>query len=228
MVTALTLFRAALARRVTSRDLAMAIACLAIFLVHYLTLPVSSKVGFLEGFNALLKALAWPVVFIPGIGLLTLVPLVGLVLAQLFFPSFRQKNVAFVTGVGGLIFLIALATGAFRGDNNNMGMPSGRYTDIFIIVPLFCAVGLCLLYRGCTGRSKLALGIFTWVWVGLQVLGFSIHLLYRTLPFMALENGEWSEGENQVLVRDVIRGSANTQLLNESLDLDGAMIDVRK
>ena len=107
-----------------------------------------------------------------------------------------------------------------------MGMPSGRYTDIFIIVPLFCAVGLCLLYRGCTGRSKLALGIFTWVWVGLQVLGFSIHLLYRTLPFMALENGEWSEGENQVLVRDVIRGSANIQLLNESLDLDGAMIDV--
>ena len=105
-------------------------------------------------------------------------------------------------------------------------MPSGHYTDLFIIVPLFCAVGLCLLYRGCTGRSKLALGIFTWVWVGLQVLGFSIHLLYRTLPFMALENGEWSEGENQVVVRDVIRGSANIQLLNESLDLDGAMIDV--
>jgi hypothetical protein len=226
MVTALTLFRAALVRRVTSRDLVMAIACLAIFLVHYLTLPVSSKVGFLEGFNALLKALAWPVVFIPGIGLLTLVPLVGLVLAQLFFPSFRQKNVAFVTGVGGLIFLIALATGAFRGENNNMGMPSGRYTDIFIIVPLSCAVGFCLLYRGCTLRSKLALGIFTWVWVGLEVLGFSIHLLYRTLPFMALENGDWSEGENQVLVRDVIRGSANIQLLNESLDLDGAMIDV--
>ncbi len=232
MVTALTLFRAALELRVTSRDLTMAIGCLTIFLVQYLTLPVSSKVGFLEGINALLKALAWPVVFIPGIGLLTLVPLVGLVLAQLFLTSFRQKNTAFVTGVGGLIFLVALATGAFRGDNNNMGMPSGRYTDIFIIVPLFCAVGLCLLYRGCTGRYKLALGIFTWVWMGLQVLGFSIHLLYRTLPFMALENGEWSEADKQVLLRDVIRGSATTQPLNESPDgslgLDNAIIDVVK
>jgi hypothetical protein len=72
-------------------------------------------------------------------------------------------------------------------------------------VPLFCALGLCLLYRGCTGRYKLALGIFTWIWAGLQVLGFSIHLLYRTLPFMALENGEWNESGKQVLLRDVIR-----------------------
>jgi hypothetical protein len=228
MVTALTLFRAALVWRVTSQDLTIAIVCLTIFLVQYLTLPVSSKAGFLEGTDAFLKALAWPVVFIPGIGLLTLVPLVGLILAQLFLTSFRQKNTAFVTGVGGLMFLAALATGAFRGENNNMGMPSGRYTDIFIIVPLFCAVGLCLLYRGCTGRYKLALGIFAWVWAGLQVLGFSIHFLYRTLPFMAVENGEWNEPAKQVLIRDVIRGSANAQPFNDYFDdpLFTAIIDV--
>jgi hypothetical protein len=232
MVTALTLFLAALKLRVTSRDLTVAIGCLTIFLVQYLGLPSNSKIGFLEALNALLKALAWPVVFIPGIGLLTLVPLVGLLLGQLFFASFRQKNMAFVTGVGGLVFLVALATGAFRGDNNNMGMPSGRYVDIFIIVPLFCAVSLCLLYRDCTGCFKLALGIFTWTWVSLQVFGFSIHLLYRTLPFMALENGEWNEPGKQVLLRDLIRGSAITQPMNESPDgslgLNTAIADVVK
>ena len=46
------------------------------------------------------------VVFIPGIGVLTLVPLAGLVAAQIFLPSFRQRNVAYLTGAGGLILLI--------------------------------------------------------------------------------------------------------------------------
>ena len=101
---------------------------------------------------------------IPGIGLLTLVSLVGLVLAELFFPSFRQKNVAFVTGVGGLIFLIALATGAFRGDNNNLGMPSGRYTDLFIIVPLLRR-GLMLIYA-------VVPGALNWLWAFLPGYGW--------------------------------------------------------
>jgi hypothetical protein len=91
MVAALTLFRATLARRLTSQDVVVSIICLAIFLAEYLTLPGSAKAGFLEGLNAFLKALAWPVVFIPGIGVLTLVPLAGLVAAQIFHPLFVRR-----------------------------------------------------------------------------------------------------------------------------------------
>jgi len=211
MVAALTLFRAALARRLTRLDAAVSIICLAIFLVQYLSFPPDTafKPGLLEGLNAFLKALAWPVDFVAGIGLVTLAPLGGLVAAQIFQPAFRRPNVAYLTGIGGLIFLIAVATGAFRGDNNNMGIPSGRYTDIFIMVPLFCVAALCLLYRGCTGRCRTGWGIFAGVWLGLQVFGLSIHILYRVIPFMARENGEWNQAYDQVLFRNLIRGTAD-------------------
>jgi hypothetical protein len=209
MIAALTLFRAALARRLTSQDAVISTICLATFLIQYLILPVSSKVGFLEGVNAFLKSLAWPAVFVPGIGLLTLVPLAGLVAAQIFLPSFRQKNVAYITGAGGLIVLIALATGGYRGDNNNLGMPSGRYTAFFMMVPVICGVALCLLHRGTTGRSRVGWGIFAYVWLCLQVFGFSVHIFYRVIPFMARESGEWSQAYKQVLFRDLIRGAAD-------------------
>ncbi len=217
MVAALTLFRAALARRLTSQDAVVSIICLAIFLVEYLTLPGGVKAGFLEGLNAFLKALAWPVVFIPGIGVLTLVPLAGLVAAQIFLPSFRQRNIAYITGVGGLIILISVATGAFRGDNNNNGMPSGRYTDLFILLPLICGVALCLLYRGCTGSYRTGWGIFAYVWVCLQILGFSIHFFYHVVPFMARESGEWNQAYKQVQFRDLIRGTADISSAPEAI-----------
>lgn len=209
MVAALTLFRAALARRLTSQDATVSIICLAIFLVQYLTLQGSSKVGFLEGINAFLKGLAWPVVFVSGIGVLTLVPLAGLVAAQIFSSSFRQRNVAYITGAGGLIFLNSVATGAFRGDNNNMGMPSGRYTAFFMMVPLICGVALCLLYRGSAGRYRVGWGIFAYVWLCVQIFGFSIHIFYRVIPFMARESGEWNQACEQVLFRNLIRGTAD-------------------
>jgi hypothetical protein len=232
MVAALTLFRAALARRLTSQDAAVSIICLAIFLVQYLTLPGSSKVGFLEGINAFLKALAWPVVFIPGIGVLTLVLLAGLVAAQIFSPSFRQRNVAYITGAGGLIFLFSVGTGAFRGDNNNMGIPSGRYTDLFLIVPLICGVALCLLYRGSTGRYRVGWGIFAQVWLCVQIFGFSIHIFYRVIPFLARESGEWNQAYKQVLFRNLIRGTADISAAeyskDETLGLTDLLLEVAR
>jgi uncharacterized membrane protein (DUF485 family) len=210
-VAALTLFRAALAWRLTRQDAVVSLICLAIFLVQYLAFPASTsfKPGFLEAINAFVKALAWPVDFVAGIGVITLAVLAGLVTAQIFLPSFRRPNVAFLTGAGGLIFLVAVAVGACRGDNNNMGIPSGRYTDIFIMVPLLCATALCLLYRGCTGHGRTGWGIFAGAWLCLQVLGFSIHIFYRVIPFMARENGEWDQAYDQVLFRDLVRGTAD-------------------
>lgn len=208
-VAGLTLFRAALARRVTSRDIVVSIICLAIFLVQYLTFPSGRHAGFLEASDAFLKALAWPVIFVPGIGLLTLVPLVGLVAAQIFLPSFRQKNVAYVTGAAGLLFLMSIATAVCRGNNHNMGMPSGRYTDIFLIMPLVCGVVLCMLYRASVGRYRVGCGIFAYIWLCLQIFGFSIHIFYRVIPFVAHESGEWSEAQRQVLFRQLIRGTAD-------------------
>jgi hypothetical protein len=215
MVAALTLFRAALARRLTSQDIAISIICFAIFLTQYLTPSAASKVGFWEGINAFLKALGWPVVFIPGIGMLTLVLLAGLVAAQIFSPSFRQRNVAFITSVGGLIFLISVGAGAFRGDNNNMGMPSGHYTDYFMMLPLVCGVALCLLFRGSTGRYRVGWGIFAYVWLCLQIFGFSVHIFYRVIPFMARESGEWPQAYKQVQFRDLIRGAADISAIPE-------------
>lgn len=210
MVAALTLFRTVLARRLTLQDTVVSVVGLVIFLVQCLDFPSSSslKPGLLEGINAFIKALAWPADFLVGVGVVTLMPLAGLVAAQIFRPSFRRPNVAYLTGAGGLIFLVAVAVGACRGDNNNLGMPSGRYTDIFIMVPLVCAAALCLLYRGSTGRERAGWGIVAGVWLCLQVLGFSVHILYRVIPFMAQENGEWNQAYDQSLFRNLVRGDA--------------------
>jgi hypothetical protein len=226
-VAGMVLIRAVGARRVAPSDAALFVGSLVIFLVFFLTLPrTGAKIGFLECCNAFLRSLAWPVVFLPAAGLVAAVPLIGLGAAYFLSPSFQRKNVHFVVGVGGLIFLLALATGAFRGDNNNMGMPSGRYTDIFLVVPLVCGVALCMLYRGSSGNYRLGWAVFASVWVALQVLGFSVHLLYRTIPFVAMENGEWIQPYKQVFFRDLVRGadkpiySNSSPLYNEALDLE--------
>ena len=77
MVVGLALFRAILARRLTPQDATLSIVCSAIFLIQFLGVAGGGKVGLMAATNAFLKALAWPVVFIPGIGVLTLVPVWG-------------------------------------------------------------------------------------------------------------------------------------------------------
>ncbi len=117
-----------------------------------------------------------------------------------------------------------MATGIARGDQN-MGMPSGRYLEVFVMVPLFCAVALCALYRGSRGRQKGGLGsFFAWIWLCVEVFGFSIHIFYRTLPFIAHENGEWNWRDLAVMFRETSRGvehpyySFSDPLLDESVD----------
>ncbi len=200
--------RAAVARRLDIREGILLGLALTVFLTCYLTGPHVGGIGLGEALDALLKSLAWPGVFIPGAGLLTLVPLAGLAICYVRLPAFRSRNVEYVLAVGILVFLVAVAAGALRGENNNMGLPSGRYTDYFIMVPLVCAVALCLLCRGTSGRYRLGWAVFGYVWLMVQVLGFSIQILYRTLPFMASESGEWNEPHKQDLVRDLVRGTA--------------------
>jgi hypothetical protein len=207
MVGALTAFRATLSRRVTDQDKVVMIVCFAIFFFQLLSLPATHSAGIRDAITAFFKALAWPVVFLPGMGVMTLAPLAGLVVAQIFSPTFRQNHVAYVIGAGGLVVLMAASTGAFRGDNNNLGMPSNRYADIFIMVPLICALALCLLCRNSVGRSRTGWRIFAGLWLGLQVFGFSIHIFYHVLPFMLQENGEWQQASKQVRFRDLVRGS---------------------
>ena len=217
-VVALTLFRATLARRLGDLDKIVSIVCGVIFLVQYLSLPGGGHAGFGEGLNAFLKALAWPMVFVPGVGLLTVAPLAGLVAAQIFLPAFRQRNVAYITGAGGLIFLVAFATAAFRGENNNLGMPSERYTDIFLIVPLVCGAALCLLYRGSVGLYRIGWGIFAMIWLCLQIFGLSIHLFYHVIPFMTRESGEGNVVYVQNRFRDLVRGAPDSSIANPSAD----------
>jgi hypothetical protein len=216
MVVALTLFRAALARRLTDQDKVVSIICFVIFFVQSVSLPSGQGAGFWPTIGAFLKALAWPLVFIPGMGVLTLVPLAGLVAAQIYSPAFRQRHVAFLTGAGGLIVLMSAATGAFRGDNNNLGMPSNRYTDIFIMVPLICAVALCLLYRASAGRARTGWRIFAGVWLCAQVFGFSIHIIYHVVPFVMRESDEWPQACKQVRFRNLVRSPANISVADLS------------
>jgi len=208
MVFASTVFRAALAWRISRHDIVCAAVCLGIFLGFYLTMPGSGRAGFIEGLNAMLKTLGWPLIFVPLVGGVTLVPLVGLALAQIFLPSFRQKNVDYMVATGGLIVLIALATGAFRGDNDNAGMPSGRYYDLTMMVPLISGVSLCLLYLGCPARYRRPWLIFSYAWLCLQVVGFSVHIFYRVIPFVSREDGEWRGAQYQTLFRNMVHGAS--------------------
>ena len=207
LVAGTTLFRAGLARRITSRDIVLVVVCLAIFITFYLGMTQKPRApGIVEAIDALLRAVAWPVVFSPLFGLLTLIPFVALGLAQIISPSFRTRSLDYLLGVAGLLLCVSVATGVERGASGGPGMPSGRYTEIFCLVPLVSAVILCALYRGTAGRWKLAWGVFFGIWVAAQVLGFSLHLFYRTLPFIARENGEWTDPGKQVLFRDMSRG----------------------
>ncbi len=208
LIAGLTLFNAVLRRRLTRWDVTVAAVGVAIFLSVYLNMVPDKRPGALESLGALLKALSWPAVFVPGAGLLTLGALGALVAAQCFGPRLRGANVTFVTGVYGLTVLIAIATGAFRGDNNNMGMPSGRYVDLFLILPLVTAVTLCLLYRASVGRWRIVCALGGCAWLACQMIGFSIQTVYRVVPFLAQETGEWNEAQKQVLFRDIVRGRA--------------------
>ena len=206
MVGAVTLFHGALVRRIAVREVILAAAGLLIFASYYFTMQNKGTSGAGEVIDALMKALAWPVVFASPAGLCTLIPLLGFGLALIIYPSFRTRNLEFVLGVSGLVFLMAVATGVERGANQNMGMPSGRYTEVFLLVPLVIAVILCALYRRTEGRLKTGWAVFAWIWIAVQVFGFSVHLIYRTLPFIARENGEWVDASRQVLFRDLSRG----------------------
>ena len=229
-IVGLTLFEAALARRITSRDVAVSAGCLVIFLTVYRHIHSDKPAGSLaELIGAFLKSLAWPAVFVPGAGLLTIATLAAFVTVQIIRPPFRGKNVSFVTGIFGLSFLISAATGAMRGDNNNMGMPSGRNIDLYLLMPLVTAVALCLLYRASSGGWRTACAFLACAWLGCQFLGFATQVVYRIVPFMAQETGEWNEAQKQVLYRQVVRGETPIESFasndEETLALPAALLE---
>jgi len=230
MVTASVLFRSALARRMSPQDIISSVVCLAIFLSFYLAMGGSGHVPFGEALNAMLKTLGWPVVFVPFLGFITLVPLLGLALAQVFHPAFRKSSADYIVAAGGLVFLISLATGAFRGDNNNAGMPSGRYFDLCMMIPLICVVSLYLLYQGSTGGRQRAWLLFSYVWLCLQIAGFSIHIFFRVIPFLTAQSGEWPGAQYQTLFRNMTHGdtieSASPIATYEKLDLPPNIVDI--
>jgi hypothetical protein len=94
-----------------------------------------------------------------------------------------------------------------------MGMPSGRYVDLFLIVPLTALVALFLLCRETAGAWKKAWMACAWLWCGLQLLGFSIHVLYRTIPFIGNQTGEWFEPAKLVTFRNAARDPKLPMLL---------------
>ena len=133
-------------------------------------------------------------------------PFLALIVALYLRPDLRGKPTMFLTGAYGFGISVAIATGAFRGDNNNMGMPSARYLELFLVLPLATAVTLCVLYRASAGRWRVACMAFGFAWLVCQLLGFTIQTVYHVVPLLGRETGEWHGGQGQDFYRDVVRG----------------------
>jgi hypothetical protein len=223
LIVVLTGFESGLARRVTGPDLTLMIVCLTIFLACYLNIKSNNHTGLGEGIGAFLKALAWPTVFASVAGLPAILPPTVVAFLPIIDPSYRRKNVTFLTGTFGLLALIAVGTGLLRGDNNNMGIPSGRYTEFFFLMPLVTGVALCLLYRRSTGGWRTLCMVFSFGWLCCQTAGFTIQIVYRLIPFISQETGEWNAGQQQVLFRQLVRGEVPLQNVafhdDETLDI---------
>lgn len=66
---------------------------------------------------------------------------------------------------------------------------------------------LYVLVETSRGEARWAWGIYASLWCVVLVWGLGLHLFYRTLPFMARENGEWAQPVRQDMLREVNRGS---------------------
>ena len=198
------------ARKVIRQNVWWAVAGSAIFLGFYLTMgkPVATAPQpfvLTESISAACKALAWPI-FLTPLAISALVPF-ALLLWQYFrsAPEFRaDPPVKALLLAWAWLLLQAMAIGFMRGDNGNRGIPSNRYNDLLMPFVFVEAATLLFLYLRQPTRPLL---LVRNAWALLLVAGVSLHVLWRTWPFMAHENGEYNEWVRQRNVREFFRGN---------------------
>ncbi len=196
-------------RRLDWRSLLWLAAGAAIFLAFYLTmgkLTVADPAPFVltQSISAALKAFAWPV-FASPLAVSALVPF-----ALLMWRYFRcadglrsDPRMKALLLAWAWLLLQAAAIGFMRGENGNHGIPSNRYNDLLMPFVFVEAATLLFLLPAAPSRCLLMMRN---AWVLLLVAGVSLHLLWRTWPFMAHENGEYNEWVRQRNVRQFFRG----------------------
>ncbi len=197
-------------RKFTRRRLLWIVPGMLIFLGFYLTMgkPVASNPApfvFKESLSAALKAFAWPV-FMAPLAVSALVPFALLMwrwfragAAERATPAVRALVLAW-----GWLLLQAAAIGFMRGENDNYGIPSSRYNDL--LMPFVFVEAATLLYLLQTAPCR-RIVMVKHAWALLLVGGVSLHLLWRTWPFLAHENGEYSEWIRQRNVREFFHGN---------------------
>ncbi len=200
-----------LARRVPKSGLLWSGCGLAVFLGFYLTMgkpTVTNEIKtfvLTESIGAAFKALAWPI-FLTPLAVSALAPFSLLAWRYLRGgEDFRSDSrVRALMLAWTWLLLQAFAIGFMRGDNGNRGIPSMRYNDLLMpFVFVEAATLLSLLAREPSRKLLLVRN----AWTLLLVAGMTLQLLWRTWPFMARENGEFSEWVRQRNVRDFFRGN---------------------
>lgn len=198
------------ARRFEKRGLLWLVPGLALFAVFYFTMGKPTVADpppfvFKESLSAVLKAFAWPI-FVSPLAVSALVPF-----ALLMWRYFRggadermSPQVRALVLAWAWLLLQAAAIGFMRGENGNHGIPSNRYNDLLMpFVFVEAATLLHLLQVAPCRRIVLVKN----AWALLLVAGVSLHVLWRTWPFLAHENGEYNEWVRQRNVREFFRGN---------------------
>lgn len=217
-IVCIVALRSLLRRRLSGPDALLITASAALFLFAFLTMPhggnAAARPSVVQLTLTFLKSVSWPNVFLPISGLVTLFPVGIFAWRHVRRPECRTPRNELILGIAILVGLQCAGMAVFRSDAGNFNMPSNRYTDILVLLPLLSLACLHALWQeGCPSLSVRlsALGAAT-----LFAFGFSLHLLYRTWPFVARENGEWAEPPK---VADLRQWQAGTPvILPDSID----------
>ncbi|HEX2750607.1 MAG TPA: hypothetical protein VHM91_21555 [Verrucomicrobiales bacterium] len=196
-------------RRVDRTGLLWLVPGAVIFLAFYLTMgkPADpAPFNLMESIGAMCKALAWPASFFaPGV-VAALVPFVVFIVKYWKADAeFRSSGaVRALMLAWAWLLLQGLAIGFMRGENNNMGIPSNRYNDLLMPLVFVEAATFLLFTRAPSSRGIRLAGA---AWVLLILGGLLAHLLWRTWPFAARENGENNEWVRQRNIRLFFEGN---------------------
>jgi hypothetical protein len=148
--------------------------------------PTQLTIGIL--IKAFTSSLAWPSVFARPAALINLLPGLLLLIAWWRDARMRTAPVELILTVYAFLTLQALGIAIFRGENNNMAMPSNRYYDMLQMTPFAAAAACVVLLQAYPLRRspRVAGGLLMITLAG----GFCIHFFYRMWPYISRENGE--------------------------------------
>lgn len=185
----------------------------ALFLVFYRLIPKEGGQGLASDLwttlKAFLRCLAYPTVNVWVLGLLSFFPWAVLLGQLLLRKEKAAKSEALLLLLGSAVVLQSMAIAAFRGDNGNGGVPASRYYDALMFGPLV-NLGILLFLFDKYPTSRKSPGIVASFWGLATISGFMLVLMWRTLPWLSLDSGEWEYGLKQSSLAAWARGEVGS------------------